>query len=96
MVVASHWQNCVQFDCPRFQPQTSRSKDERVTPDQFAEAGKRRPGRHIHFLKFSGLSPVYTLRKIVSVRAHVFFVLNKNSVSLVYRFTAVQAVSWLK
>ena len=29
--VASRWQHCVRFYCQRFEPQTSRSKDERVT-----------------------------------------------------------------
>ena len=29
--VASHWQHCVQFDCQRFEPQTSRFRGERVT-----------------------------------------------------------------
>ena len=29
--VANCWQHCVRFDRPRFEPQTSRSRDERVT-----------------------------------------------------------------
>ena len=28
---ASPWQHCCRFDCPRFEPQTSRSRGERVT-----------------------------------------------------------------
>ena len=42
------------------------------------------------------LIPTYTVRKIVSAKAGLWFILNQNSVRLAYRLTSVQAASCFK